>query len=189
MSDKIRVTCTNPDCGERLSVGSHLVGKKVRCPSCSRVVTVPGTAAGPAAGSGRDQMITPDNLSKELLKSILDAAFIDAEYDEDGDIRAKGGDCRCWVLPNDKHKDRIRLMTFFAFKPHASRTERLDCANKINKEYVCIRASISDKGTLFFDYDILVEGGITAKAFVLTVKRFCSIPHTAVAEHGTGIVE
>ncbi len=62
------------------------------------------------------------------------------------------------------------------------------CANKINEEYILVCAS-AEKDLLFFRYDIMVAGGITKKALVLLVKRFASIPQSAVAEHGQGIVK
>jgi hypothetical protein len=134
-----------------------------------------------------DELITPENLSKELLKSTLDAALMDTSYDNEGDICVKEG-IRCWVIPNAKFKDRIKLITIFGFEPGASQAQRLECANKINREYIVVKAYVGTNDSLVFEYDILVAGGITKKAFVLGVKRFCSIPRTAAVEHGTGII-
>ena len=134
-----------------------------------------------------DELITPENLSKELLKSILDAAFFDTFLSEEGDIQVKDS-IHCWVLPNPEHKDRIRLLAIFGFAPGASQLQRLECVNKINNEYIIVKAVVGQKDTLRFEYDIMVAGGITKKAFVLAVKRFCSIPRSALAEHGAGVI-
>lgn len=56
-------------------------------------------------------------------------------------------------------------------------------------EYIVLRAAAGDNDVLRFKYDILVNGGITKKAFILAVKRFCSIPRSAVAKHGADLVE
>lgn len=133
-----------------------------------------------------DDMITAENLSRELLKSVFDAAFMDVAFDSDGDIIVKDG-CKCYVLP-DKDKRRILLLTQFGFKPSADESEKLMCANKINAEYIMVRAYATDK-SLRFTYDIILDGGITRKAFVFAVKRFCTIPHAAVQDHGMNIVE
>jgi hypothetical protein len=134
-----------------------------------------------------DELITPENLSKELLKSVLDAALMDTSYDDEGDIRVKEN-IGCWILPSTERKDRIKLLALFGFEPGASQLQRLECVNKINNEYIVVKAIVGQKDTLRFEYDILVAGGITKKAFVLAVKRFCSIPRSAAAEHGTGVI-
>jgi len=136
-----------------------------------------------------DEMITPDNLSKELLKSVLEAAYMDVSFDKDGDIKVKEK-VTCFVFPNEKWKDRVTLCAIFGFKPNVSREERLECANRINSEYAIIRAVVGKNDTLRFTYDVLLEGGgISRKAFVLQLKRFCSIPHDAVADCGGDMVE
>jgi hypothetical protein len=134
-----------------------------------------------------EDLITPENLSKELLYSIFDAAYMDVSYDSDGDLMIQD-DVRCFVIPNEKTKDRIRLFTLFGFNPESSELDRLESVNRINNTYIMVRATSSNNDTLFFDYDICVKGGITRKNLVLTVKRFCSIPRDAVSEYCKGIV-
>jgi len=137
----------------------------------------------------QDEMITPDNLSKELLKSVFEAAYMDVSYDKDGDVKVKEK-VTCFVFPNEKWKDRITLCAIFGFKPNATPTQRLECANRINSEYAIIRAVVGKNDTLRFTYDILLEGGgVSKKALVLKVKRFCSIPHDAVADCGADLIE
>lgn len=134
-----------------------------------------------------DELITTENLSKELLKSALDAALLDTSYDADGDLRVKEN-INCWVFPNAERKDRIKLMALFGFEPGSSPIQRLECVNNINREYIVVKAIVDQRDMLRFEYDILIAGGITKKAFVLAVKRFCSIPRSAAAEHGNGII-
>lgn len=136
-----------------------------------------------------DEMITPENLSKDLLKSVLEAAYMDVSCDQDGDIRVKDK-VTCFVFPNEKWRDRITLCAIFGFKPHATPVQRLECANRINSEYAVLRAVVGKNDTLRFTYDILLEGGgISRKAFVLILKRFCSIPHDAVGGCGADLIE
>jgi hypothetical protein len=134
-----------------------------------------------------EELITPENLSKELLKSVLDAALMDAYFDQDGDLTVKEH-VTCYVYPSER-RDRIRFLAQFRFKPSAGRTERLECVNHINDEYIVVRASVGSNDRLRFTYDLPTGGGITPKALVLTLKRFCSIPHEAVREYGVELVE
>lgn len=134
-----------------------------------------------------EELITPENLSKELLKSVLDAAFMEAYFDQDGDLTVKEH-VTCYLYPSQS-RDRIRFMAQFKFKPGADLLERLECVNHINEEYVVVRASVGANDRLRFTYDLPTAGGITRKALVLTLKRFCSIPHEAVREYGADLVE
>ena len=134
-----------------------------------------------------EELIAPDNLSKEYLKSIFDAAFMDTSYDSDGDLKVQEG-LNCYVFPEQERKDRVRLMTMFRFKPEASELLRLQAVNRINTQYIIVKASASESGMLVFNWDIPITGGITKKAFVLAVKRFCSIPHDAVADCAKDVV-
>jgi hypothetical protein len=128
----------------------------------------------------QEELITPENLSKELLKSVLDAAFMDTSYDHEGDLRVRER-IACWVLLNDA-KDRISLLAQFGFKPESSQQQRLELANELNRQFIIIRAFVSANTNLRFQYDLMVSGGITKKAFVLLVKRFCGIPLGAIAD-------
>lgn len=128
-----------------------------------------------------EELITPENLSKELLKAVLDAALMDTTYDKDGDLVVEDR-VNCYVLVSQQRKDRVRLMALFRFKSEASEIERLQSVNRINDEYIIVRAVVGKNDTLRFTWDIPIAGGITKKAFAIAVKRFCSIPHEAIAD-------
>ena len=147
----------------------------------------PRTATEILGGHDMEQdMITPDNVTKEMLKTIFDAAFMETSFDSDGDLRVTE-EISCFFLLRE---DRIRLHSVFGFKPHISQEQKLEFVNKINKEYIIVRASVgSSNDKLIFDYDIPLRGGIRKIALVQTVKRFLSIPRPAIKEFGDDLVE
>jgi DNA-directed RNA polymerase subunit RPC12/RpoP len=184
----ISIPC--PGCGAKLKAREELVGMRVKCPSCGTALVV---NAVPEVSRREttlmsDELVTPENLSKALLKSIFDAALMDNTYDEEGDLVVSSEQVKnCWVIPGD-HKDRILLLAIFRFKSGVSRMQQLECANKINTEYAIVRAHVGNNDTLRFTYYITVNGGVTRKAVAMAVKRFCSIPHSAIAECGPDLV-
>lgn len=141
-------------------------------------------AVAPTESAG--DTITKDNLSKDLLKSVLDAAMFESSYDADGDI-VVSEQVRCFVLPS-KEKGTIKLMTGYLFKQDVPNVARLEAVNKINVEYVLVRASVAGD-VLYMDHDILLNNGLSKRSFALTVKRFCSIPAAAVGEHAAALVQ
>jgi len=52
-----------------------------------------------------------------------------------------------------------------------------------------IRAAIQDHGSIYFDHDIFINGGLPKKTIVLTTKRFFNIPGQALKEHGSNLTE
>ena len=134
-----------------------------------------------------NDLITPENLSKELLESIYDTAYMETSWDDDGDLRVKD-QIHCFVMPSEK-KDRIQLLSIFKFNPDVSESQRLKCVNNINREYIIVVAYAGANDTLQFKHDIYVDGGITKKNLVLATKRFLGIPQSAVQDHGADIVQ
>ncbi|MBC8372181.1 MAG: YbjN domain-containing protein [Planctomycetes bacterium] len=80
-------------------------------------------------------------------------------------------------------------MSIFGAEPGADHSDPVEFANRVNLEYVVVRASISEKDSIFFEYAIPVGGGITKKAVILATKRFLSIPVQSIVEHGKDIIK
>ncbi len=131
-----------------------------------------------------DELIGPENLTKDLLKSIFDAAMMDVEVDDEGDLFVRDASIGCYVLPSDA-KDRIRLLAFFKQNENVSHQDKLEVANEINRQYVFVRVAVLSNGRVSFDCDIPVSGGLTKKALVMVTKRFLSIPRPAIQDCDT----
>ena len=71
----------------------------------------------------QDDLITGDNVSAELVKSVFDAAFMEASIDSDGDVLVKDA-VRVFVRVPEK-KDRLRMFCLFGFKSNASQLAQL----------------------------------------------------------------
>ena len=132
------------------------------------------------------ELITTENLSKDLLENIYQDACMSTTFDDDGDLRVGDGGIKCYAFPKEKH---IKLMSIFGAEDGAQRAALVEFANQVNVEYIIVRVSISDKNSIFFETTIPVEGGITKKAVVLATKRFLSIPVQTIVEHGKDLVK
>jgi hypothetical protein len=139
--------------------------------------------------SAHAELITPENVSKDMLKAALSAASIEVTYDKDGDLRAKDK-ITCFVMLSS-NKDRITLFAQFGVKGGARPDQALALVNEINKNFVIVRAYYREENqSLRFQYDICLEGGITSNTFVSAFKRFCTIPMLTILKSDThNIVE
>ncbi|GAB4223363.1 MAG: hypothetical protein Kow0062_23300 [Acidobacteriota bacterium] len=126
-----------------------------------------------------EQMVSSENLSRDLLQSLFDAAFMETEIDEEGDlfVREQGVGCFALIPESRKH---IQLMGFATPNEDASDAARLEFVNAVNRRYVVVRAYTNQHGRVVFDTFIPVEGGISARSVVLATKRFLSIPGEAL---------
>jgi hypothetical protein len=130
--------------------------------------------------------ITPDNVSKEQLLEILEAAMMDVELDSDGDIKVKDA-VNCFIFVS-QNKTTIQLFSQFGWSPDASKQQCYEYVNELNRKYFLVKATVRDNNGLGFEYDVSLRGGVSPRNFVQTVKRFCSIPREAISAVGTSLV-
>ena len=131
-------------------------------------------------------MITPEKVSLELLNDVL-AAYMDTSFDEDGDLMVKG-ECQVYItiVPD---KSSIRLMTIFRIRDESSLDARLEAVNKINNDYMIVKAHCTDNNKLIFTYYFILGGGLAKKALIHGVKLFDSIPHHAIGDYAKDIIQ
>jgi hypothetical protein len=124
-------------------------------------------------------------LDGAALKTIFDAAFIDARLDEDGDCVVR--DDVTLITMVDPDKDLFKVYAFFPTS--GTREQALEFCNRFNLHLVVVRAQVRDtadserKWVVIFDYDRLVfeEERIEAGTIVKMVRRFEAIVRNGIA--------
>ena len=135
------------------------------------------------------ELVTPDNVSVEMLRDLYEAAYMDVTLDEEHGVLRIREELAARAHLSES-KERIQLLAVYGLKEEAQRIDRLELVNRINENYVLIRAGIDDDGDLWFDYCILVKGGLTKKAIVQATRAFLMLVPKAVNEcDEDGIVE
>ncbi|MGL6073744.1 MAG: YbjN domain-containing protein [Fimbriiglobus sp.] len=136
-----------------------------------------------------NEIITPDNVTIEEIAKLYDAAYMDATLDEEHGIIRIREELMARVHLSES-KERLQIIAFYGLKEDAQRIDRLELVNRINENYVLIRAGIDDDGDLWFDYCVLLKGGVTKKAIVQATRVFLMLVPKAVNEYDEdGIVE
>lgn len=128
-------------------------------------------------------LITVENLSKDLLKTIFDDAYLTTtlEGDDDPLLYVEDGKMGCYVIPSDSKKE-IRFAMYARIKEEVSRQNRLEAANKANNEWKAIRSVIHDNGRYSFEYYVFVNEGVSPKSLVLTLKTYFSFVSDMIYE-------
>ena len=127
------------------------------------------------------ELVTPETVTIEMIRDIYEAAFMEATLDEEKkQIRIKEEVLARAFL--SESKERLQIVAYYGVKEDAQRIDRLELVNRINEQYVLIRAGIDDDGDLWFDYCVLLKGGITKKAIVQATRVFLMLVPKAVNE-------
>lgn len=127
------------------------------------------------------ELVTPDNVTIELVRDIFEQAYMDAALDEDKKQIRLREEVMARVFLSES-KERLQVVAYYGIKDDAQRTDRLELVNRVNENYVLIRAGIDDDGDLWFDYCVLLKGGATRKAIVQAVRVFLMLVPKAVNE-------
>ena len=124
------------------------------------------------------EVVQAEALNRELLRALLDAAYLNVSLDEDGDVMVKDN-FRFWVMPADNGR-WIRLFAQFKGNPEASLGAKLEYVNAVNRDLHVVRAYLRDTGGFTFDQYVQVEGGITRRAIVFAVRGFDNLLKSAL---------
>jgi hypothetical protein len=130
-------------------------------------------------------LIKAEKVSVESIKDIF-AAYMDTTFDEDGDLIVKG-ECQVYItiIPDIPS---IRLMTIFRIKNDISHEAKLEAVNKINNNYIIVKANCTDNNKLIFTYYFMLAGGLTKTSLVRGLKLFDSIPRLAINDYAKDMI-
>ena len=126
-----------------------------------------------------NELLTPDTITIEAVRDIFEAAYLDVDLDaETNQLRIREELLARAFL--SEARERFQLVAYYGIKEDAQRVDRLELVNRINEQYFLIRAGIDDDGDLWFDYTVLVKGGVTPKALVQATRIFLMLVPRAV---------
>lgn len=128
-----------------------------------------------------NDLVTPDNATIELIRDVYEAAFMDVSLDEERKVLRIREELLARAHLSES-KERLQLVAIYGIKEDAQRIDRLELVNRINENYVLIRAGIDDDGDLWFDYCVVLKGGVTKKNIVQATRTFLMLVPKAVNE-------
>lgn len=119
----------------------------------------------------QDEMITPENVSNELLKNIFDRAYFKTSFDDNGNFLFQ--DRFRTFIDINKNKNYLTLNTHFKIDTNAPFSNVVNYANRINRELIQVKA-IAQENLLSIEYDVWIEGGILDRNIIFAAKFFAS---------------
>lgn len=117
------------------------------------------------------EMITPDNVTPQLLKEIFDAAYIECELDGEASLAVQGA--YRYFLNLDEAKRFIRFVMALRTRNDLSAEACSRYCERVNSEMVVLRLTpVRDNQAVAFDWYVSLAGGVTPKHLVLSSKDY-----------------
>lgn len=127
------------------------------------------------------ELITPETVSIEQIRDLYEAALFDVTLDEENGFVVLDDEIVARAKLAES-KERLQLIAFYKVREDAERIDRLELVNRINDQYVLIRAAVGDEDELWVDYGLVLKGGATKKQIAHATRMFLKVAEMAVKD-------
>lgn len=127
------------------------------------------------------ELVCPDNATLEMVRDIYDSALMDVELDAESGFVVIDDEIVARAKLSDS-RERLQLIACYKVREDAARIERLELVNRINDQYVIVRAAMSDDDELWVDYAIILKGGTTPRHIAHATRMFLKVAEMAVKD-------
>jgi hypothetical protein len=131
----------------------------------------------PPARAGAADAKTPlaeGEVTVEKLKEVFDNAFFTTEIDKDGDLKITEGGVKTFVRV-DKERKLISLFCLWGLKANAGEIDKLRFINRLNDKLILARFCMPDPTTLWCDYQMSFNGGVSPATIVNAYRQFVNV--------------
>lgn len=127
------------------------------------------------------ELITPETVTVEIVRDVLEAALMDVTVDEESGFVVIDDEIVARAKLSES-KERLQLIAFYKCREDSGRLDRLELVNRINDQYVLVRAAVGDDDDLWIDYGIVLKGGATRKQIAHATRMFLKVAEMAVKD-------
>lgn len=127
------------------------------------------------------ELLGPENATLEAVRDIYEAALLDVELDEENGFVVIDDEIVARAKLSDS-KERLQLIACYRVREDVPRIDRLELVNRINDQYVIVRAAMSEDDELWVDYAVVLKGGTTAKQIAHATRMFLKVAEMAVKD-------
>jgi len=123
--------------------------------------------------------LSEKEVTQKRIRTILKAAYIDVEFDEDGDLRIEDGGLKTFIRVDTKRK-LITYFSIWSMKKSVSDVKKYRFVNTLNDEVIFVRFTVLRSTRLYCDHQLLYEGGIAPRTIVDNYRLFQKVTLGAV---------
>lgn len=139
----------------------------------------------PATPARASKLMPEEHVSLAKIEQMLENAFFDCELLPDDSIRVQADNLKIFVTINGANH-LLRFTTFYGLRKYVDMGEKLAFANKLNDDYILIRASVSDDTTLEIDAHLPFNGGVLPLHIVTLLRLMARVIPSALTNCDAG---
>ena len=128
-----------------------------------------------------NELVTPETVTLEEVRELYEMALMDVTLDEENGFVVIDDEIVARAKLSDT-KERLQLIAFYKVREDSERVDRLELVNRINDQYVLVRAAIGEEDDLWIDYGIVLKGGATRKQVAHATRMFLKVAEMAVKD-------
>ncbi|MBN1826217.1 MAG: YbjN domain-containing protein [Candidatus Eisenbacteria bacterium] len=141
-------------------------------------------AAHAAEASDPSVPLSEEEVTLDKIKTFFDAAFLKAEFDSDGDLKIDDEGLISYIKI-DAEKKLITYFSPWAMKASIPDLKKLEFINDLNDGLVLARFCMPRSTTLWCDYQLLYDGGITPYTIISNYRLFAKVVKGAIITKDT----
>ena len=128
-----------------------------------------------------NELVTPETVTLEAVRDLYEAALMDVTLDAESGFVVIDDEIVARAKLSDT-KERLQLIAFYKVREDSERIDRLELVNRINDQYVLVRAAVGEEDDLWIDYGIVLKGGTTQKQIAHATRMFLKVAEMAVKD-------
>jgi len=130
-------------------------------------------------------LIPEKDVSLARLQQVFEAAFVENDVDEDGDllVRTENG-TKIFVTLDDRNK-LVRFTSLYGLRADGDEAEKKELANNLNDNIVFVRFSLGGNSALICDYYLPYNGAVSPLHIVTATRLFNRILASSLGEYDT----
>ena len=137
-------------------------------------------AAWPVFGDESSVSSDDTEITSAKLLSMFKAAYVKAELNDKGDVLLQEGGMKT-IVQVDAKKKTISYISVWPMKESSSELEKLRFVNKLNDTLILVRFCMPRPTTLWCDYQMSFEAGLSPQTLVTTYRVFAKVVQGAMA--------
>lgn len=130
--------------------------------------------AGASSSLAQNEVVDEEEINLRTIKTFFDSAFIKSEFDEDGDLKIEDDGLKTFIIV-DEEKKMITYFSIWPLRASVPEMKKLQLVNTLNDDLILVRYCMPRPETLWCDYQVLYEGGITPYTIVNNYRMFAKV--------------
>ncbi len=128
-------------------------------------------------------LIPEKDVSLAQLQTVFEAAFVENDVDDDGDLYIRTENNTKIFISLDERNKVIRFTALYGLRDDALEADKIALANALNDHIVFVRFSATSRSSLVCDYYLPFNGAVSPLHIVTVTRLFNRIIASSLSEY------